>query len=75
MKLRVSGELRAAGRWPADIAERTVMASRILAVAGERFREGDWIITGAIVQVPIGIGDEAAADFGGLAEVRVQIHR
>jgi 2-keto-4-pentenoate hydratase len=40
---------------------------------GERLAEGDRVITGSIVQVPIQRGDEVAADLGALGSVRLTV--
>jgi 2-keto-4-pentenoate hydratase len=45
----------------------------LLGAIGERLRAGDWIITGAIVQVAVASGDAVVADFGRLGQARVAI--
>lgn len=54
--------------------DRTVeTVGRILAAVGERLAAGDRIITGSIVQVPVGSGDEVAAEIDGLGRVEVSV--
>jgi 2-keto-4-pentenoate hydratase len=69
----VNGEQRASGRSPVDAGDRVRTASRLLGAIGEQLRAGDWIITGAVVQVAVTPGDEVAADFGSLGQARVTI--
>jgi len=71
--LVVNGEVRAAA--PADTApaERLVAAVRVLAAADESLAAGDRVITGSVVQVPVGAGDDVAADLGPLGRVRLAI--
>ncbi len=73
VRLSVNGELRATGRWPDDLAVRISTAARLLDAVGERFRAGDRIITGSIVQVPVAVSDEVVAEFGELAALRLEI--
>jgi 2-keto-4-pentenoate hydratase len=40
---------------------------------GERFRRGDRVITGSVVQVPVDEGDDVVADFGVLGRAQVAI--
>jgi 2-keto-4-pentenoate hydratase len=72
-RLLVNGEARAAAPVAADLFERVASAARLLAAAGQRMQAGDLIITGSIVQVPIGAGDEVVADLGRLGAVSVTI--
>src|SRR5215216_94269 len=64
---------RQAGLWPGDVPERIARAAELLGAVGERFQAGDRIITGSIVQVPIGIGDEVVAEFEGHASIRLNV--
>ena len=59
--LRVNGELRRTNPWPEDISERLTAAAEVLDAVGMELRAGDRIITGSIVQVPVGAGDRLAA--------------
>jgi len=59
--LRVGDEVKASGTWTQDLGERLVSAARVLDGVGECLRSGDWIITGAIEQIPIKMGDLVAA--------------
>ncbi len=72
-KLVVNGEVRAAAPVLTDLTERVLAAARLLAAAGERLQSGDRIITGSIVQEPVGQGDEVVADLGSLGALRVTI--
>jgi len=71
--LVVNGERRAAGRAPADVAERVAAIGRVLDAVGERLEPGDRIITGLIVNTPIGSGDEVVAELGELGRVGLRI--
>jgi len=60
----INGREQDQAQWPEDVAERIVCAAGILSAMNERFRAGDRVITGAIVQVPMAAGDVVRADFG-----------
>jgi 2-keto-4-pentenoate hydratase len=68
-QLRVNGELRAADTSRASLRELVAKAGALLEGIGLQLLEGDRLITGAIVQVPVGPGDEVAADLGPLGSV------
>jgi 2-keto-4-pentenoate hydratase len=70
--LVVNGVVRASGAVP-DVAARMRSAEQVLATVGERFEEGDRVITGSVVQVPVQAGDEVTADFGALGRVSVRL--
>ena len=72
-RLVVNGAVRAAAPVAADIAERIRAAAEILAAAGERLESGDRVITGSVVQVPVGRGDKVTADFGPLGSVTLEL--
>jgi len=69
----VDGQVRASERWPGDLPKRLHDAAVVLEAVGERLRSGDRIITGSIVQVPIGPGERVAAGFGDDASVQLEI--
>ncbi len=71
--LVVNGEVRDAGQAAVDIADRVAAIRRVLAAVDESLRPGDKIITGLIVQVPVGSGDHVVADLGALGSVRLTI--
>jgi len=71
--LVVNGERRAAGRAPEDVAERVAAVGRVLEAVEERLKPGDRIITGLIVNTPVGSGDEVVADLGELGRVGLRI--
>jgi 2-keto-4-pentenoate hydratase len=70
----VNGELRDRDSCPNNIPDRLADAAKILAAVDQCLRAGDRIITGSIVQLPIGIGDRVSADFGDHATLAVEIH-
>ena len=72
-RLVVNGEVRAAAPADTALAERLVAAARVLAAADESLAAGDRVITGSVVQVPVGAGDDVAADLGPLGRVRLAI--
>ena len=72
-ELSVNGVVRESGRPPLDIPERLRAAAEVLAAVGERLRSGDRIITGLIVNTPIGAGDDVVARLGGLCAVRLLV--
>jgi 2-keto-4-pentenoate hydratase len=49
--------------------------ARLLEALGERLEPGDRIITGSIVQVPVGAGQDVVADLGGLGGARLKVVR
>jgi 2-keto-4-pentenoate hydratase len=73
-RLVVNGEERAAEQMGADLLpDRVRTTARLLGAISVQLRAGDWIITGAIVQVAVASGDEVVADFGSLGRARVAI--
>jgi 2-keto-4-pentenoate hydratase len=72
-RLLVNGDVRDAGRSASDLADKVARAARVLAAVGERLEPGDLVITGSVVQVPVGPGDEVEADLGELGRVRLQV--
>jgi hypothetical protein len=62
--IQVNGELRRAGAWPDDLADRLAGAAEVLETVGLALRAGDRVITGSIVQVPIALGERIAAVVG-----------
>jgi 2-keto-4-pentenoate hydratase len=73
VRVLVDDELRGAAAWPDDLTDRLAAAARLLGAVGERFRAGDRVITGSIVQVGIGSSGAVVADFGGLTAVRLRV--
>jgi hypothetical protein len=71
--LVVGGERVAAGRSAADLGPRVRAAAELLREMGEELCEGDWIITGSVVQALIQPGDEVIADLGPLGRVGLTI--
>lgn len=71
VRILVDREVRGAAPWPRDVLDRIVAAARVLDAIDERFRAGDRVITGSIVQAPLRPGEEVVADFGGLAQIRL----
>jgi len=72
-RLAVNGELRASGTFDVDLPDLLWRVAALLEAMGERLAEGDRVITGSIVQVPIQRGDEVAADLGALGSVRLTV--
>jgi 2-keto-4-pentenoate hydratase len=72
-RLAVNGELRASGTFDEDLPDLLWRVAALLEAMGERLAEGDRVITGSIVQVPIQRGDEVAADLGALGSVRLTV--
>jgi 2-keto-4-pentenoate hydratase len=52
---------------------RLGQVARVLAAVGERLEDGDRVITGSVVQVPIGRGDEVVADARPLGRIGVVV--
>ncbi len=61
-RISVNGAPRGGGQWPSDLDQRLANAASVLDAVGEGLRAGDWIITGAIEQVPIRLGDVVVAE-------------
>jgi 2-keto-4-pentenoate hydratase len=71
--ITVDGEPRGVGSWPGCLPERLVEAAEILEAVGQQFRRGDKVITGSIVQVPVGDGSHVEASFGGGVTIAVSL--
>jgi hypothetical protein len=75
--VRVGPRGEIAGYAPAlelgDLSARLGEARRVLEAAGERLQPGDQVITGNIVQVPVGPRDHLEADLGALGKVSPEI--
>jgi hypothetical protein len=71
--LAVNGEVRLSRSAETDLDARFGEARRVLAAAGENLQPGDQVITGNIVQVPVGPGDLVEADLGALGKVALEI--
>jgi 2-oxo-3-hexenedioate decarboxylase len=69
----VDGAVRDSAHAPDDVDERLRAAAEVLSAAGERLEEGDIVITGSVVQVPVAAGELVVADFGALGRVAVRI--
>ncbi len=57
----------------ADFLAKLARATCLLDAVGERFRAGDRVITGSIVQVPVDLGDEVVAAISGVGEAGLTI--
>jgi 2-keto-4-pentenoate hydratase len=66
-RLIVNGELRASAPIEADLTGLVAAVRELLAKLGDR------LITGSIVQVPVGRGDEVTADLGPLGSVTARV--
>lgn len=71
--VEVNGRRVASARLPEDLAHRLRTASRTLHAMHERLMPGDRIITGSVVQVPVGPGDDVTATITGLPSARVHL--
>jgi 2-keto-4-pentenoate hydratase len=72
-RLVVNGQLRASASASPDFAGLVASVAELLGEMGERLQPGDRLITGSVVQVPVGPGDEVAADLGELGRVELVI--
>jgi 2-keto-4-pentenoate hydratase len=73
-RLIVNGEVRAHAPVPDDDYARVVdEVARLLAAVGECLLPGDRLITGAVVQVPVAVGDHVIADLGRLGSAEAHI--
>jgi 2-keto-4-pentenoate hydratase len=71
-RLVVDGDQRGAA--PAkDVADRLAAAARIVASVSDALRAGDRVITGSIVQAPVGAGRRVVADLGPVGSVALRI--
>jgi 2-keto-4-pentenoate hydratase len=73
LEVVVDGETRGAAPVEEDPSVRLGQVARVLAAVGERLEDGDRVITGSVVQVPIGRGDEVVADAGPLGRIGVVV--
>jgi 2-keto-4-pentenoate hydratase len=71
--LVVNGRLLASAPVAGDVAGRVGAAGRLLRAMGERLEAGDRVITGSVVQVPVGVGDQVVAEFGPLGRVQLSV--
>lgn len=69
----VNGDIRAEAEVPDDLSERVGAVAEILHALGERLRPGDRVITGSVVQVPVGPADDVVADIEELGYVRLSV--
>lgn len=67
----VNGDERASDAVAKSYDDRVARLREVLAAVGERLEPGDRIITGSVVQVPVGPGDDVVADFGELGQVQL----
>jgi len=71
--LVVNGELRASAGAAQDFVGLLRSTAVLLDTVGERLQEGDRVITGSVVQLPVQAGDEVIADLGPLGRVHLTI--
>jgi 2-keto-4-pentenoate hydratase len=69
----VNGEPRERRDAEVPLEDRLTAAARVLESVGQRLRQGDWIITGVIVQTSIAPGDAVEGVIDGLGAVRLDI--
>ncbi len=69
----INGRTAASARVAADVVAKLGRATRLLDASGARFRAGDRVITGSIVQVPVDLGDEVVAAISGVGEAGLTI--
>ncbi|TWP48657.1 hypothetical protein FKR81_27420 [Lentzea tibetensis] len=72
-RILVNGQCLASAPVPSDLVERVASVGWILESVGERLREGDRVLTGAVVQVPVRAGDDVVAEFGRLGRVSLTV--
>lgn len=73
-RLLIDGEVCAGGPLAKDCPGLVQATANLLGAVGERLQAGDCLITGSIVQVPIGRGDEVTAELGPLGQAHLSIH-
>lgn len=74
-RLIVNGHERARAPVPrVDYCQLLDEVGQLLAELGEALAPGDRLITGAVVQVPVAVGDLVVADLGQLGGVEVRIN-
>ena len=69
----VNGNLESDRSIDFDVEGRVAATAEWLSALGEWLEPGDWIITGSIVQVPVGPGDEVAVELPELDRLEVSI--
>jgi 2-keto-4-pentenoate hydratase len=70
---RINGQLYEDVVTGADVGPRLIDATRILAAVEQRMRQGDWIITGSIIQIPVTTGNEIEAEIEPLGATRLTV--
>jgi len=71
--LVVDGVTRARASVEPDHAEKARAVAALLGAVGEELRAGDLVITGSVVQVPVGPVAQVLADFGELGCVALDV--
>ena len=69
----VNGQEEASAAVAANVYEKLTPAAQLLDAVGERFRAGDRVITGSIVQVPVDRGDEVVGAISGIGDVALRV--
>jgi 2-keto-4-pentenoate hydratase len=70
---RIKGQLHEDVVTDVDVGPRLIDATRILAAVEQRMRQGDWIITGSIIQIPVTTGSEIEAEIEPLGATRLTV--
>jgi 2-oxo-hept-3-ene-1,7-dioate hydratase len=73
--LSVNGRLQGTGPLLEDYADTVRDAAALLGAMGEGLQAGDRIIAGAIVHVPVRVGDQVGVEIDGLGRLDVTIAR
>jgi 2-keto-4-pentenoate hydratase len=71
--LAVAGRVHRPDRPLPDLVQAVRDAAELLERGGERLLAGDLLLTGSLVHVPVGRGDEVVAEIAGLGRVSVSI--
>ena len=72
-RLVVDGRVRGEAPVTEDMVEVLGTATALLASVDESLRAGDWLLTGAAVQVRVRPGDDVVADMGPLGRVGLRL--
>jgi hypothetical protein len=72
-RLLIDGDLVAEALVPEDVDERVACVGALLRAMGRRLAPGDAVLTGSVVQVPVGPGGLLRAEIDGLGTTELRV--
>ena len=74
-RLLIDDELTVPAPIPGDFSDVVLVVARLLGALGERLQAGDWIISGAVVHLPVAPGNRVVVDVDRLGQAAVEHRR